>query len=267
MGGAVGAALTSAGVSVAWASSGRSGPTRARAERAGLVDAGNVEALAAETAVLVCICPPDAAVDIAGAVAGTGFAGTYVDANAVSPGRVREIAAVVESAGATFVDGDLIGGPPQPGGLTRLYLSGAAAGSVAGVLGGPGLEAVVLGGDVAAASALKMCYAAWTKGSAALLLAVRAAARELGVEDALLAEWDRTQPGLRARSEGAVGSVPKAWRFVGEMHEIAATFAVADLPDGFALAAAEIYERLAGFKDTDTGMDAALAALRTSPGR
>jgi 3-hydroxyisobutyrate dehydrogenase-like beta-hydroxyacid dehydrogenase len=246
---------------------GRSAATRARAERAGLTDAGTVQALAAESEVLVCICPPDAAFDVAESVAEVGFTGTYVDANAVSPGRVREIAAVVESAGATFVDGDLIGGPPQPRGLTRLYLSGAAAGSVAGVLGGSGLEAVVLGGDVAAASALKMCYAAWTKGSAALLLALRAAARELGVEDALLAEWDRSQPGLRARSEGAVGSVPKAWRFVGEMHEIAATFAVADLPDGFALAAAEIYERLAGFKDTDTGMDAALAALRTSPGR
>jgi hypothetical protein len=148
-----------------------------------------------------------------------------------------------------------------------LYLSGADADSVAGVLAGPGLEAVVLGGDVAAASALKMCYAAWTKGSAALLLAVRAAARQLGVEDDLLAEWDRSQPDLRARSEAALGSVPKAWRFVGEMHEIAATLATEGLPDGFALAAAEVYERLAGFKDTETGMDAALAALRTSPGR
>jgi 3-hydroxyisobutyrate dehydrogenase-like beta-hydroxyacid dehydrogenase len=259
--------MTSVGVSVAWASSGRSGATSARAERAGLVDAGTLEALAAEADVLVCICPPDAAVDIAGAVAGTGFAGTYVDANAVSPSRAVRIASIVEEGGATFVDGDLIGGPPRPGGPTRLYLSGAGADSVAGVLAGPGLEAVVLGGDVAAASALKMCYAAWTKGSAALLLAVRAAARQLGVEDDLLAEWDRSQPDLRARSEAALGSVPKAWRFVGEMHEIAATLATQGLPDGFALAAAEVYERLAGFKDTETGMDAALAALRTSPGR
>jgi hypothetical protein len=148
-----------------------------------------------------------------------------------------------------------------------LYLSGAAADSVAGMLTGPGLETVVLAGDIVAASALKMCYAAWTKGSAAMLLAVRAVAQELGVEHDLLAEWDRSQPDLRARSEGALGSVPKAWRFVGEMHEIAATFEAVGLPDGFALAAAEVYERLVAFKDTETGIDAALTALRTSPGR
>jgi len=107
-----------------------------------------------------------------------------------------------------------------------------------------------------------MCYAAWTKGTAALLLAIRAVARDLGVEDALLAEWDRTQPDLRARSEAATGSVPKAWRFVGEMKEIAATFAAAGYPDGFALAAAEIYSRLAEFKDVQPTLDEALAVTR-----
>ena len=192
---------------------------------------------------------------------GTSFAGTYVDANAVSPATARRIASIVEEGGATFVDGDLIGGPPRPGGPTRLYLSGVAAGSVAAMLTGPGLEAVVLGGDIAAASALKMCYAAWTKGSAAMLLALRAVAQELGVEDDLLAEWDRSQPDLRARSEGAVGSVPKAWRFVGELREIAATFSAAGLPDGFALAAAEVYERLVAFKDTDATLEDALATM------
>src|SRR5205807_7800556 len=124
MGGAVGAALTSVGVPVAWASSGRSAASRARAERAGLTDVGTVRALAAESDLLVCICPPDAAVDVAGSVAGSGFAGTYVDANAVSPATARRIASIVEDGGGTFVDGDLIGGPPRPGGPTRLYLSG-----------------------------------------------------------------------------------------------------------------------------------------------
>ena len=261
MGGAVGAALTSAGTPVVWASAGRSGATRERAERAGLSDAGTVQALDEASELVLCICPPDAAVDVARSVADVGFAGTYVDANAVAPATVHRIASIVERAGATFVDGDLIGGPPQPGGPTRLYLSGAGAPSVADALHGPGLESVALSGDAAAASTLKMCYAAWTKGSAALLLAIRAAARDLGVEDALLVEWDRTQPGLRGRSEGSVSSVPKAWRFVGEMHEIAATFSEAGLPDGFALAAAEVYERLVAFKDTDATLDDALATM------
>ena len=119
-----------------------------------------------------------------------------------------------------------------------------------------------LAGDMAAASTLKMCYAAWTKGTAALLLTIRAVARNLGVEESLLAEWDRTRPGLRARSDGALGSVPKAWRFIGEMHEIGATFAAVGLTDGFAEAAADIYERLATFKDTPSTMDEVLRSLR-----
>jgi 3-hydroxyisobutyrate dehydrogenase-like beta-hydroxyacid dehydrogenase len=212
--------------------------------------------------VVLCICPPDAALDMAEALAAQGFAGTYVDANAVSPATARRIASTVTRTGAVFVDGDLIGGPPRPGGKTRLYLSGPTADEVVQLLSGPGLEAVAIGDDVAAASALKMCYASWTKGSAALLLAIRAVARELGVEDPLLAEWDRTQPGLRERSEGAAGSVPKAWRFVGEMHEIAATFGAAGQPDGFALGAAEIYSRLTEFKDAGASLDEALDSLR-----
>jgi 3-hydroxyisobutyrate dehydrogenase-like beta-hydroxyacid dehydrogenase len=267
MGTAVGAALRSEGVDVLWASEGRSPETRSRADEAGLRDVVAVDTLVRESEIVLCVCPPHAAADVAHRVAGVGFGGTYVDANAVAPATVHQIASIVEEAGATFVDGDLIGGPPKPGGPTRLYLSGEVAPSVTGVLTGPGLEAVALDGDVAAASTLKMCYAAWTKGTAALLLAIRAVARELGVEDALLTEWDRTQPDLRARSEAAAGSVPKAWRFVGEMREIAATFAAAGYPDGFALAAAEVYERLTLFKDRPTTLDEALAAMTAAARR
>jgi 3-hydroxyisobutyrate dehydrogenase-like beta-hydroxyacid dehydrogenase len=262
MGGAVGAALVARGVEVRWASEGRSPATRRRADAGGLVDAGSVAAVLEASDVVLCICPPDAAVDVAEDVAAQRFAGTYVDANAVSPATARRIASIVSATGAVFVDGDLIGGPPRPGGKTRLYLSGSAADELLDLLSGPGLEAVVIGSDVAAASSLKMCYASWTKGTAGLLLAIRAIARELGVEEPLLAEWDRTQPGLRERSDGAVGSVPKAWRFVGEMEEIAATFAASGQPDGFARGAAEIYSRLTEFKDAGATLDEALDALR-----
>ena len=106
---------------------------------------------------------------------------------------------------------------------------------------------------VGAASAIKMAYAAWTKGSQALLLAIRALAAREGVDAALLAEWARSQPDATGRSERAVAAnIKKAWRFVGEMDEIAATFAAAGLPDGFHEAAGEIYRRLAGWKDTAT---------------
>jgi hypothetical protein len=133
-----------------------------------------------------------------------------------------------------------------------MYLSGTAAERVASLFEGTSVTAVVLHGGAEAASALKMCYAAYTKGVAALLLSIRAVAIEEGVDDALVAEWSISQPDLARRCEqAATANSAKAWRFVGEMEEIARTFASAGLPDGFAAAAAEVYRRLAPFKNTE----------------
>jgi hypothetical protein len=108
------------------------------------------------------------------------------------------------------------------------------------------LEPVILSGSPVAASALKMAYAAWTKGSSALLLGALASARASGVQDALQAEWQRSLPELQDRARRAADSAAsKGWRWVGEMHEIAATFTDAGLPPGFHEAAAEMFERAA----------------------
>jgi 3-hydroxyisobutyrate dehydrogenase-like beta-hydroxyacid dehydrogenase len=264
MGASIGAALRRAGVEVLWVSAGRGPATRRRAQAADLTDAGTLPALVARSHVVVGVCPPHAAIQVARSVAALEFGGIYVDANAVAPATARALGALVEWAGGRFVDGDLIGGPVRPSGATRLYLSGPAAGEVAALFAPTDLEAVALGDDVVAASALKMCYAAWTKGTSALLLAIRAAADVHGVEQALLAEWARTQPGLAARSQAAAGTARKAWRFAGEMDQIAACFAEAGLPDGFARAAAELYRRLAPFKDLedDPPLDQVLGRVR-----
>jgi 3-hydroxyisobutyrate dehydrogenase-like beta-hydroxyacid dehydrogenase len=165
-----------------------------------------------------------------------------VDANAIAPQTARAVRALVEPGGARFVDGGIIGPPPAAPGTTRLYLSGDAAPAVAGLFERSALEAVVLPGAVGAASALKLTYAAWTKGTAALLLAIRRAARAHGVEAALLAEWALSQPDLAARSARAEqAAADKGWRWEGEMREVAATFADAGLPEGFHHAAAEIF--------------------------
>ena len=242
MGAAVAAALRSRGYDVLWASDGRSDATNARAGDAGLRDAGSAEALAAACDVVISVCPPAAAADVAATI--RGFAGTYVDANAVSPGTARAIGAAVEAAGATFVDGGIIGSPPREPGTTRLYLSGPSAGAVAALFAGTALEAPVVSDRVGDASAVKMAYAAWTKGTAALVLAVRETARAEGVEDALVAEWERSLPGLADQHARALRSAgAKGWRWVAEMEEIAVTFAAAGQPDGFHRAAAEIYRR------------------------
>src|SRR4051794_39964888 len=135
MGAALGARLRERGHDVAWAGEGRSAATRARAEAAGLHDAGALDAVLAGSDVVVSVCPPHAALDVARAVAGYG--GVFVDANAVAPATAAAIGRLVEDGGARFVDGGIVGPPPQRAGTTRLYLSGAAAPEGAAPLGRP----------------------------------------------------------------------------------------------------------------------------------
>lgn len=250
MGASVGAAARANGSRVLWVSEGRAAETRRRAEAAGLEDAGSLRALVTASEVVLSVCPPHAARDVARQVAGLGFRGLYVDGNAVAPATAREIEGIVRAAGASYVDGGLIGPPPDKPGTTRLYLSGDAARRVSGLFAAGPLEPVVLPGEPTAASAIKMAYAAWTKGSQALLMAVRALATAEGVDEALLAEWHRSQPDLPKRAENAArGSARKAWRWVAEMDEIAASFGSAGLPEGFHRGAGEVYRRMAPYKD------------------
>ena len=260
MGAAVGAVLRSRGEVVLWASSGRSDATTERARQAGIEDVVTIDELARRSDVIVSLCPPHAAIDTARLV--HRFNGIYVDANAVSPATARTIADLVSH----YVDGGIIGGPPREPGTTRLYLSGANAESVAALFADTALEAIVVSTEPDAASALKMAYAAWTKGTAALLLAVRALARAEGIEQNLLAEWQSSMPQLLDQSLTAARSaLGKGWRWVGEMHEIAETFAAAGLPDGFHQAAGEIYRRAPRTPgDADDGLELVLSGLLTS---
>jgi 3-hydroxyisobutyrate dehydrogenase-like beta-hydroxyacid dehydrogenase len=240
MGAAVGQCLAGAGHRVLWVPEGRSAATRERAGKAGLEGCGRAE-IAARSDVIVSVCPPAAALDVARQVAG--FCGIYVDANAVSPATAGEVATVVEAGGASYVDGGIIGTPPVAPGFIRLYLSGDRAGEVRDLFGGTAVDARLVA-PPGTASAVKMAYASWTKGSAALLLAARALARAEGVEAALLEEWGISQPGLEDRSAGAARSAAaKGWRWVAEMEEIAATMAAAGLPEGFHRTAAEVYRQ------------------------
>jgi 3-hydroxyisobutyrate dehydrogenase-like beta-hydroxyacid dehydrogenase len=243
MGAAVGGCLVSVGHEVLWDPAGRSRASTGRALSAGLTGV-TFDALIKRSSVILSICPPHAALDVAGQVAGAGYAGIYVDANAISVATAGQVSGIVTVAGAAYVDGGIIGMPPEVAGHTRLYLAGPRANEVRVLFGRSALDARIAEGPLYAASAVKMAYAAWTKGSSALLLAARALARAEGVERTLLAEWSLSQPALAARSEGAAASAAaKGWRWVAEMEEIAASMTAAGLPAGFHEAAADIYDR------------------------
>lgn len=266
MGVSVAAAARAGGHTVYWASAGRSAATAARADEQGLTDAGTLAAVCRQAEIILCVCPPHAAEDVARAVAATGFRGLYLEANAIAPERTQRLAATLAAAGIDLVDGGIMGGPAwKPG--TTLALAGPRAAEIAALFAGSPLATADLGPQVGQASALKMCYAAYGKGTTALLCAVLAAAEGLGVRPALMRLWASdgelaAQAPQRARSVTA-----KAWRFTGEMDEIAATFRSVGLPGEFHAAAGEIYRRLADFKDAEAlpALEAVLAAL-ANPG-
>jgi 3-hydroxyisobutyrate dehydrogenase-like beta-hydroxyacid dehydrogenase len=250
MGVTVGSSIKAGGHRVIWASERRSTVTENRAVDAGLENVKTLSELVQESDVIISVCPPHAALDVAREVISIGFTEVYVDVNAISPATSRSIMQIVKASGAQYVDGGIIGPPALKANWTRLFLSGESADEVKALFKHGNMKAITIGRKPGQASALKMCYAAWTKGSAALLLAIRGLAEAEGVTRALLDEWTISQPDLEDNSKtAAVSTAPKAWRFVGEMEEIAATFREANLPDQFHMGAAALYALLGEFKD------------------
>jgi 3-hydroxyisobutyrate dehydrogenase-like beta-hydroxyacid dehydrogenase len=270
MGAAVGGCLVTAGHTVLWDPAGRSRATTGRALAAELTGT-SLDSVVSRSSVIFSVCPPHAALDVARQVAATGFGGVYVDANAISVATAALVASAVTAAGAVYVDGGIIGPPPENTGRTRLYLCGERAAEVRALFTRSALEARIAEGahgEPYAASAVKMAYAAWTKGTGALLLACRALARAEGVERTLLEEWSLSQPALRAQSErSADAAAAKGWRWVAEMEEIAASMAAAGLPPEFHQAAAEIFDRASHADEPSAGvapgagLDTVLSAL------
>ena len=233
-----------------WVADGRSDKTRARAEKHALTEISLLPEFCQTCEIIMSICPPHAAEEVARSVVESEFRGLYLDANAISPQRAIKIGQMLEANGIQFVDGGIIGGPAWTPKETWLYLSGERSEEIASCFSNGSLEAKVIGSEIGKASAVKMCYAAYTKGTTALLAAILAAAKSLDVRKELYQQWNLDDKGFSEQVDRRVARVTaKAWRFEGEMMEIASTFREAGLPEGFHQAAAEIYHRMTSFKD------------------
>jgi 3-hydroxyisobutyrate dehydrogenase-like beta-hydroxyacid dehydrogenase len=229
MGHAVGAVLRQGGLNVITNLVGRSGRTAQLAKAAGISPVADDAALVRNADVLMSIVPPAEAPGLARRVAAalrsTGATLVYVDCNAIAPHTARDVGDFITAAGAVYVDGGIIGPPPKVGGKsTRLYVSGADAARIT-ALARSGLDIRAIDGGIGAASALKMCYASMTKGFMAIASQAFVSAEALGVIRALQAEMSVSRPEVLADIERNMPRVPpKAYRWVGEMEEIAATF-------------------------------------------
>ena len=249
MGSAVGHVLAHAGLEVRTSLAGRSEATLARAKAAGMTDASDAQIAASD--IILSILPPGDALSLAERLAPALRVArnkpTYVDCNAVSPATVLRIARVVEETGATFVDGGIIGGPPTPGSkATRIYLSGAAAQTMAGTLEQYGLRTPVQPGPIGAASAMKLSYAGITKGFTALGAAMMLAATRAGTADDLRHELLSSQPALFGWLTRQMPKMhSKAYRWVAEMEEISDFVGEDPAARQFFQAAAQLYARIA----------------------
>ncbi|GAB4226031.1 MAG: NAD(P)-dependent oxidoreductase [Methyloligellaceae bacterium] len=249
MGHAVGRELRAHGHDVITCLAGRSERTRRLAAAAGLRDLPDLDAVVAEADLVLSILPPARALDQARAVAEAmrrvGRFPVYVDCNAVSPDTAGQIASAIGAAGAPFVDCGIIGLAPGKDTATRFYVSGADTRPME-ALDGKGIRVIACGGEVGRASALKMCYAALTKGSWTLQTALLLAAARLDVLDELLEEFAFSQQAALTAMEQRIPRLPAdSERWIGEMEEIAATFESVGVPRGFHDGAAAIFRLLA----------------------
>jgi len=266
MGISIAASAINNGHQVYWVSQDRSDKTRARAEKHSLIEIDSLIQFCRTCETIISVCPPHAAEEAAKSVTEARFKGSYVDANAISPQRAVKIGQMLEANDIQVVDGGIIGGPAWTPKETWLYLSGEHADEIASCFSKGPLETKIIGSEIGKASALKMCYAAYTKGTTALLSAVLATAESLGVREELYQQWDMDDKGFSEHVNRRVTRVTaKAWRFEGEMNEIASTFRDAGLPDGFHQAAADVYHRTAVFKNAaeTPSLDDVLKALLT----
>lgn len=255
MGHAIGRVLRERSLDVITCLAGRSERTRGLSAQAGIREVASYDDLLREAELVLSILVPAEAVAAARLVADgmrrVGRGPCFADCNAVSPATASTIAESITNAGGKFIDASIIGFPPAEGVVPRLYASGPHA-EVMSVLDGRGIEVVTLGDDIGAASGIKMCYASVTKGTFALYYAAAAAAEKLGLFDEFCRELAHSQPEVLKVMEHQLPLLaPKAFRWVGEMEEIAQTFDAAGATPLLHRGAAEVYRRVASSTSPD----------------
>ncbi|MGH2561316.1 MAG: DUF1932 domain-containing protein [Thermomicrobiales bacterium] len=273
MGHSIAARLRENGARVITCLDGRSDRSRGLAAQAGMEDVESLEAVVEQADVFLSVLVPARALDVAhqvaAAIKATGAGILYVDCNAIAPRTVQEVARIVEAAGGRVADAGIVGPPPRKPG-TKFYASGPGAAEFA-KLREHGLDVRVLGPDIGQASGFKMCYGALTKGLTALGTELLVAAERMGLADQLRAEQEETMTAVLGWLRNSLPTMPpKAYRWVGEMEEIAQTFDDLGLTPRILLGAADIYRFVADTpighespetRDPNRGPDGVVAAL------
>ncbi|MGW2599993.1 DUF1932 domain-containing protein [Streptomyces klenkii] len=250
MGAAVAACAATNAASIVWCEAGRSPASAARAAQFGLTSVATLSELADRSDIVISLCPPVAAEDVARDVAALGFTGVYVEANAISPERAQRIAALL-APDATVVDGGVVGSPPLGGKTPTLYLSGPADATerIEALFASTAVRTAVLGTEVGKASALKLAYASFQKTSRVLVALAIGMAREHGVDQELIEVASRRTDSYLSEPQYVAKTAARAWRWGPELEEAADALVAAGLPPEMLRAAAATLARWNDAKD------------------
>ncbi|MFD8288034.1 DUF1932 domain-containing protein [Streptomyces lavendulae] len=250
MGAAVAACAATNAAAVLWCETGRSTASAARAVQSGLTPVAELAELLDRSDIVISLCPPAAAEDVARDVAAHHFAGVYVEANAINPERTQRIAALLEPA-ATVVDGGVVGSPPVGGKTPTLYLSGPATATarIEALFAGTAVRTAVLGAAMGKASALKLSYASFQKTSRVLVALALGMAREYDVDQELIEVASKRTDSYLSEPQYVAKTAARAWRWAPELEEAADALAAAGLPPEMLRAAASTLARWHDVKD------------------
>lgn len=248
MGSGVGGALKRHGLRVVTALDGRSDESKTRADEQGIEDVGSLDEVVKTSDLILSILVPSEAVsfsqDVAESIVRTDSEVAVADCNAVSPATGIKIGEIISAAGGKYIDAGIIGGSPRTGAVPRIYASGEHA-SILGELDGKGISVPVMDGPIGRASGLKMVYAALTKGTAALYASTLMTAKSLGLYSDLISELEMSKTGTLSAMKGVNSISTKAFRWIGEMEEIATTFGDAGTSPNTHIGAAETFQKIA----------------------
>ena len=252
MGHAIGKLLKENEMRVLTCLAGRSDRTRELSENAGIIDVPNLNDLVEQSDVIMSVTVSEAVPglchEIADAVKATDADLLFAECNAIAPALSSQMQKVLNEGGSRYVDASIIGPPPRNGSSPRLYVSGDNAAEME-QLRDFGLDVRNLGNQLGRASGIKMCYAAMTKGTAALHTELLIAAEKMGLSEELLIEFTNGHQSVVDRMQSWIPSMPaKSRRWVSEMEEIEATFRDLGLTPNIFKGVADMYRSVGATK-------------------
>jgi len=251
MGSPIAKCIIKSGINVMSPLKNRSSQTVERAKKYGIEDSISLENSIMNSDLIISILVPDAAEDLAKEVSNLSKKLDkeiiFADLNAISPETVKKMNSSMSGTKVKFIDGGIIGGPPEGDKMPRIYVSGQNS-NLFSRLDGLGMKVIDMNGSVGDASAMKMAYASITKGYSSLLIAAVTLSIRTNNFEYLMKELEFSQKNVFNDLKNLKSIPSKAHRWIGEMEEISNTYIENSITGDFHKGSYSIYKKVSESK-------------------